>query len=153
MKAAACQENAASWNSKRTALDVKLEVATAYTTVLRAMHAVEVAASTVASLAAHEKVVATMLNQGSVPKNDLLAAQVSLADARQQEIRARNQLAVAKAAYNRLVGATRNILGAPAALGSTRPAAEGRTAALGPLPDSSWSITTLNSSNGLAPLR
>ncbi len=102
--AASCRVNATTWNVKRTILDVKLQVATAYTAVFRAGRAVEVAQNNTASLAAHQRVVEKMLQQGNVPRNDLLAAQVALADARQQEIQARNRLATARASYNRLLG-------------------------------------------------
>jgi outer membrane protein TolC len=101
--AASCQSNAARWDLRRTILDVKLEVVEAYVAILRAKRAVEVAESNVSSLDAHQKVVAAMLERGAVPRNDLLAAQVSVADAQQQEIRARNALAAARATYNRLL--------------------------------------------------
>jgi outer membrane protein TolC len=46
-----------------------------------------------------------MFERELVPKNELLAAQVALADARQNELRARNGAEMALAAYNRRLGA------------------------------------------------
>jgi outer membrane protein len=88
----------------KTELDVKLSVADAYVSVLRAKRGVEVAESTVDSLSAHVKDVTNFYEQGTVTKNDLLAAQVSLADASQRLTQALNNLNIADAAYNRLLG-------------------------------------------------
>jgi len=63
-------------------LNLKMQVAEAYITVLRAMRGLEVAKSHVASLKAHERDVLSLYNQGIVAQNDSLASQVSLADAR-----------------------------------------------------------------------
>jgi outer membrane protein len=101
--AASSQVAAAQWRESRTGLDLKLDVATAYTNVLRAQRGVQVAESTVASLTAHTRDVELMLRQQVVPRTDLLAAQVALADARQREIQARNTLDAARSAYNRLL--------------------------------------------------
>jgi outer membrane protein len=88
----------------RTRLDIKMSVADAYVTVLRAVRIVSVAESRVTSLTAHNHDVTAQFERGAVKKNDLLASQVALADARQQAIQARNGLAVACAAYNRALG-------------------------------------------------
>ena len=87
----------------KTALDIKLGVAEAYVASLRAGRGIEVAESAVSSLAAHAKDVGHFFEQGVVAKNDLLAAQVALSDARQQAIRSRNALDIAHASYNRLL--------------------------------------------------
>lgn len=102
--AASCQSNAAGWEVQRTRLDIKLHVVVAYVMVLRAQRGVQVAQSNVRSLEAQERVVQSMLKQGAVPRNDLLAVQVELANARQQLIRAENRLANARATYNRVLG-------------------------------------------------
>ncbi len=83
---------------------VKLAVAERYVGVLRAQSAVAVADSNVASLAAHLREVEDMYRSGSVPRNDFLAASVSLADAEQRRLQAQNALDVARAAYNRALG-------------------------------------------------
>lgn len=88
----------------RAELDVKINVAEIYVTVLRAVRMVEVAASKVASLTEHNRVVADHFDKGIVSKNDHLAAQVALADAQQQLLEAQNGLEVSKAAYNRALG-------------------------------------------------
>jgi len=83
---------------------VKLGVAERYVAVLRAGSAVAVAESHVGSLAAHLREVEDMYRSGSVPRNDFLAASVSLADAEQRLLQAQNGLDVARAAYNRALG-------------------------------------------------
>jgi len=101
--AASCLSSVAGSDVQRTTLDIKLAVVATYVMVLRAKRGVEVARSNVLSLEAQEKVIRIMLQRGEVPRNDLLAVQVELANARQDEIRARNGLANARAAYNRLL--------------------------------------------------
>ena len=84
-------------------LNLKMEVAEAYVSVLRAMRGLEVAKSHVVSLKAHERDVLALYKQGIVARNDRLASQVSLADARQQMIQIENNLDLAQAAFNRLL--------------------------------------------------
>lgn len=88
----------------RNAMDVKMSVAEAYVGVLRVRRLVEVVDNKVASLASHTRDVQAMFDKGVVAKTDLLAAQVALADARQQALQVRNGLEVARAAYNRGLG-------------------------------------------------
>lgn len=88
----------------RTELDVKLNVAELYVTVLRTARLGEVAESKVVSLTAHNQSVTGFFDNGAVSKNDLLAARVALADARQQAFQVRNGLQLAQAAYNRALG-------------------------------------------------
>jgi outer membrane protein TolC len=89
---------------KKTSLDIKLNVVEAYTNVLRAKHWVDVTESNVKSLSSHVRDVSNLYEQGMITKNELLAANVSLADANQRLIQAKNNLDNAKAAYNRLLG-------------------------------------------------
>jgi outer membrane protein len=84
--------------------DVKLAVADAYVGVLRARKAHAVASSNVQTLAALARDTTSMFERELVPKNELLAVQVALADARQNELRAANAAEVAAAAYNRRLG-------------------------------------------------
>jgi len=84
-------------------LDLKMQVAEAYVSILRGVRGLEVAKSHVASLKAHERDVLALYNQGIVAQNDRLASQVSLADARQQMIQIENNLDLAQAAFNRLL--------------------------------------------------
>jgi len=81
--------------------DIKLDVARQYIDVLRAESALAVANSNVTSLAAHVRDVEDMFKSGSIARNDFLAAAVSLADAEQRRLQARNGLDLAKASYNR----------------------------------------------------
>ena len=85
--------------------DVKLAVADAYVGVLRARKAHGVASSNVQTLEALTRDTTSMFERELVPKNELLAVQVALADARQNELRAANVAEVAAAAYNRRLGA------------------------------------------------
>ena len=86
------------------ASDLKLAVADAYVGVLRARKALAVAESNGASLAALASDVGNMFERELVPKNDLLAVQVALADAQQTRLRAANALQIALAGYNRHLG-------------------------------------------------
>jgi outer membrane protein TolC len=84
--------------------DLKLRVAEEYMAVLRARRHLEVAQSSVKSLKAHARDVEMLFRHDQVPNNDLLAAQVALANARQRAIQAHNQLDGCRAAYNRRLG-------------------------------------------------
>jgi outer membrane protein TolC len=85
--------------------DVKLAVADAYVNVLRARKALEVADSNVKTLESLVSDIGAMFERELVPKNDLLAVQVALANARQGQLRAANAAELALASYNRRVGA------------------------------------------------
>ncbi len=95
--------NAARADESREMLDLKLDVASSYVGVLRAMRSLQVAKSSVVSLGAQVKDVSNLVDQGRGIRNDLLAAQVSLANAQQREIQQKNNLDVAWATYNRLL--------------------------------------------------
>jgi outer membrane protein TolC len=88
----------------RTVLDVRMNVAEIYVTVLLATRLVEVAESKTVSLSAHDKDVTALHDKGLVSKNDLLASHVALADAQQKALDAHAGLQVAQAAYNRALG-------------------------------------------------
>lgn len=96
--------NASQSDLERTRLDVKMNVGEIYVASLRAGRLIEVAESRAVSLEAHTADVNGFFDKGLVSKNDLLAAQVALADARQQAMQAHNMLRVAHAAYNRALG-------------------------------------------------
>ena len=84
--------------------DLKLAVADAYVDVLRTRKALEVAQSSVRSLESLAHDAASMFERELVPKNDALAAQVALANARQNELRVANAAEIALASYNRRLG-------------------------------------------------
>jgi outer membrane protein TolC len=83
---------------------LKLAVAESYVDVLRARKALAVADSNVRTLEALVGDVGAMYERELVPRNELLAVQVSLADARQNRLRAANAAEIAQAAYNRRLG-------------------------------------------------
>ena len=85
-------------------LNLKLTVAEAYVGVLRSNKALDVVNSHVATLRSHAADVVNFYDQGMVSRNDLLAAQVALADAVQMSIKVGNGADIAAAAYNRLLG-------------------------------------------------
>jgi outer membrane protein TolC len=89
---------------ERTKLDVKMNVAEIYVAVLRGKRVAEVARSKVNSLKAHAQDVDNRFQFDKASRNEVLAVQVALADAQQQELRAANNLEMMKAAYNRALG-------------------------------------------------
>ncbi len=102
--AAAAGARGASAQEVRSTADLKLAVAESYVAVFRARRALNVAESSVASLKAHADDVQVMYDKQAVAQSDVLAAQVALANATQQRLRAANALRLAMAAYNRWVG-------------------------------------------------
>ena len=102
--AAAAGVRGAGAQETRGAADLKLAVTEAYIAVFRARKALQVADSNVTSLSAHADDVQAMYDKESAPRSDLLAAQVSLANATQQRLRATNAVHLATAGYNRWVG-------------------------------------------------
>ena len=86
-----------------SALNIKMQVAEAYITVLRMEYSVQVAQSHVDSLAAHIKDVNNLFDQGMVARNDVLAANVEQVNAQQLVVQANNQLDISRAHYNQLL--------------------------------------------------
>jgi outer membrane protein TolC len=84
--------------------DIKLAVAEAYVGVLRTGRALGVAESNVTTLEAMAHDIEAMFERDLVPRNDLLAVQVALADARQNRLRSGNAADMALATYNRRLG-------------------------------------------------
>jgi len=102
--AASAGLNAARFQEQGSTQNTKLAVAEAFVGVLRAQRAAEVAKTNIESLTAHARDVENLYKKGLVPKNDLLAARVALADARQKGITANNRIDIGRAAYNRRLG-------------------------------------------------
>ncbi len=94
---------AAQHNEISSVLTIKMQVSEAYVTVLRMEGVLQVAQSHVDSLTSHNKDVKNLYDQGVVAKNDLLAANVELANAQQLVTQASNQLDIARAHYNQLL--------------------------------------------------
>lgn len=96
--------SAAAASEQATGAALRLAVATAYIDVLRARRARQAAEANVESLAAHVLDVQSMAERELVAQSDLLASRVALANGTQARVRAVNGVALAHAAYNRLVG-------------------------------------------------
>lgn len=103
IEAAESNLEAVNFQQKVLTQNIKLQVAEAYIRVLLSQQKGEVAESHVKSLSAIADDIQNRYDQGMVAINDLLAAKVSLADARQKQLNARNLLDTAKAAYNRIL--------------------------------------------------
>jgi outer membrane protein TolC len=103
IEAAESNLEAAGFKQTARTQDIKLQVAEAYINVLLAQKWVDVAESHVKSLTAIANDVQNLYDQGMVAVNDLLAAKVSLADARQKQLNVHNMLDTAKSAYNRIL--------------------------------------------------
>ena len=81
-------------------LDIALKAKEAYFNVLKADKAVEVARSAVEALQSHLKVAQNFYDVGMIPVNDLLKAEVELANAGQNLIKAQNGAQLARASFN-----------------------------------------------------
>jgi outer membrane protein len=103
INAAEASLQAAQHNEISSVLTIKMQVSEAYIAVLRMESILQVAQSHVDSLASHNKDVKNLYDQGVVAKNDLLAANVELANAQQLVTQASNQLDIARAHYNQLL--------------------------------------------------
>lgn len=103
-KAADATLAAAQTEVERTRQDLKLSVAEAYVSVLRAKHLLALADSNVTTLSAHLRDVNAFLETGLVARSDALAARTAEASAWQDRLRAATALEIAQASYNRLLG-------------------------------------------------
>jgi outer membrane protein TolC len=90
-------------SEKVATLNLKMQVADSYIAVLRLEGAVQVAQSHIHSLESHQKDVKNLFEQGVVAKNDVLAADVELLNAKQLLMQAANVYDNAKARYNQLL--------------------------------------------------
>ncbi len=99
--AAAASLNSRQLDARIAQLDLKLRIAEQYVAVLRAHSDVSRAQMNVQSLASHLHDVEMLFQHEQRPQNDVLAAQVALAEARHDLVAAENRLDVARATYNR----------------------------------------------------
>jgi outer membrane protein TolC len=83
--------------------DIVLQVREGYFNILRAEKFLAVAQQAVKQFEAQLEVTKAFFEVGIVPKNDLLQAEVKLANARQGLVKAENDLAVARASFNTLL--------------------------------------------------
>jgi len=80
--------------------DVIQDVKTAYFDILRAQAMEKVAAQSVEMLKAHRDVAENYFQVGMIPKNDLLYAEVELANGTQTRVTARNAVELARSRFN-----------------------------------------------------
>jgi outer membrane protein len=83
--------------------DLVLQVRVGYLNILRAERFLVVAQQQVKQFEAQLEVTKAFFEVGIVPKNDVLQAEVSLANAKQALVKAENDLATAKASFNILL--------------------------------------------------
>lgn len=81
-------------------LDIALKAKEAYFNILKADKAVEVARSAVEALQSHHKVAKNFYDVGMIPVNDLLKAEVELANSEQNLIKAQNGAKLSRASFN-----------------------------------------------------
>ena len=83
--------------------DLVLEVKTAYFNILKAGRILAVAKQSLDQLQAHRDTAQNFYDQGLIPRNDLLYAEVELANGRQFLLRAENGLELARSKFNTLL--------------------------------------------------
>ena len=86
-----------------TKRDIVLQVRVGYFTILRAEKFLAVAEQQVKNFEAQLEVTQAFFDVGIVPKNDVLLAEVNLANAKQQQVKAANVLATAMVSFNILL--------------------------------------------------
>ncbi len=87
-------------NRKTAVRDLKLGVIQAYYGVIEARKFYDVAQASLETIKAHMQVAQAFFDEGMIPKNDLLIAQVKHAEAEQQLIMAANAVKLAESAFN-----------------------------------------------------
>src|SRR5664280_1808114 len=80
--------------------DVVQEVKVAYFNILRAQRIQDATRQSVEMLSVHRDVAENYFNVGMIPKNDLLHAEVELANGKQSLVRAKNAVELAKSSFN-----------------------------------------------------
>ena len=90
-------------NVETTKLNIVLAVRQGYFSILRAEKFVEVAKQAVKQFEGQLEISRAYFEVGLIPKNDVLQAEVNLANAMQAKVKVENDLAVAKANFNSLL--------------------------------------------------
>lgn len=93
-------EDTALLEEKAKYQDVVQEVKIAYFNILRAQRIQDAASQSVEMLSAHRDVAENYFKVGMIPKNDLLHAEVELANGKQALVRAQNAVELAKSRFN-----------------------------------------------------
>jgi len=83
--------------------DLVLEVKAAYFNILKTGRILDVAKQSLEQLRAHRDTAQNFYDQGLIPRNDLLSAEVELANGRQFLLRAENSLELARSKFNILL--------------------------------------------------
>jgi len=99
-QAAKIGEDAAQIEEAAKRQDVVQEVKIAYFDILRAQKILETARQSVEMLNAHRDVAENYFKVGMIPKNDLLHAEVELANGKQTLVKAQNAVELTKARFN-----------------------------------------------------
>jgi outer membrane protein TolC len=99
-QASSIGEDAARLEETAKYQDVVQEVKIAYFNILRAQRIQDAARQSVEMLGAHRDVAENYFNVGMIPKNDLLHAEVELANGKQTLVRAKNAVELAKFSFN-----------------------------------------------------
>ena len=94
----------ACFEEKKTFLNLVAEVKITYFTILKAQRAVDVAAQSVKRLTAHRDVARAFYDEGMIPLNDLLRAEVEMTNSIHDQLQAENSLEMAEAQFNTLIG-------------------------------------------------
>ncbi len=102
-QAAKLTEETKRLDTKRTRNSIALTFTLLYFDVLESEKMIEVAEKEVESLASHARVAAELLKSGLITKNDLLQAEVRLADARQKLLNAQNMRKINGARLNSML--------------------------------------------------
>jgi outer membrane protein TolC len=96
-------EDAAQIEEAAKKQDVVQEVKIAYYDILRAQKILETARQSVEMLTAHRDVAQNYFKVGMIPKNDLLHAEVELANGKQALVKAQNAVELTKARFNTIL--------------------------------------------------
>jgi outer membrane protein len=102
-KIAQLGETLARQQEQQNRRDIVFEARNAYFSILKAEKIVAVTEQAVTQLTANHKVSKDFYQVGMIPYNDLLKAEVELANARQDQIVAQNRLKVSQANFNTLL--------------------------------------------------
>lgn len=98
------ERNVAGFRKEETRLNLVRDIRGVFLQVLFAKRSLQVATESVAQLEAHLRDAKTFFRQGLTAENDVLRAEVALADAKQREVTASKQLLITRARLNRLLG-------------------------------------------------
>lgn len=102
-QASSIGESVARWEETARYQDVVQDVKIAYFNILKAQRISDVAQQSVEMLKAHRDVADNYFNVGMIPKNDLLRAEVELANGKQALIRTKNAVQLAESRFNTIL--------------------------------------------------